>query len=536
VLALALGLGTWLRLRGLAELPLHGDEYHTLLSADQGYGAILTSFDSVGSHVPLPLLQHLSLDLFGPGVMAFRLVAIVPGLLLLVLAPRLLRPWFGADAAALATLALALDPMVVYYARFARAYELGLLLALVLGWGVLRVLESSARGRAPWLALVASAALLPWVHLSTLGFVAALGGAAIALALWNGRASTDPGARRGRALRVTAAFALAGVLAFLLYLPVLGQVVTYFRVMESEPPPSSWLGVPTLLAGGRVAAWTWMLAIVAGAVVSWRSQRAAVLLAGAALAGPLALLLATDPRGLDYAWARYVLSALPFLMALAASVPAALVRVRPGLAPLAMPCAALLLGVWFACGPLGLRAPRDGSFSNTYLALHDLPAFDEPDPATPAFYRELAADPSVQRIVEAPPIYTRAVLLYRNYALQHGKPAWIGWPGEMPRGIQGGPYARLLELTAEQADYVVLHRDPAREVHDYFRFVYEEAWPRNRDAADESFMLRQEAVYGQNLLDAEQTAPLAARLLASFGPASYKDERILVWKLPAARD
>mgnify|MGYP006325261153 CR=1 FL=1 len=42
VLAVALGLGTWLRLRGLADLPLHGDEHHTLFAADAAYREILT--------------------------------------------------------------------------------------------------------------------------------------------------------------------------------------------------------------------------------------------------------------------------------------------------------------------------------------------------------------------------------------------------------------------------------------------------------------------------------------------------------------
>src|SRR6185436_16347980 len=74
VLAGALALGAWLRLRGLDRLPLHGDEHHTLFAADRGYGEILSTFDLVGSRVPLPLLQRLSLDVFGPGVVPFRLV------------------------------------------------------------------------------------------------------------------------------------------------------------------------------------------------------------------------------------------------------------------------------------------------------------------------------------------------------------------------------------------------------------------------------------------------------------------------------
>jgi hypothetical protein len=94
---------------------------------------------------------------------------------------------------------------------------------------------------------------------------------------------------------------------------------------------------------------------------------------------------------------------------------------------------------------------------------------------------------------------------------------------------QGGPDP--LELTAGQADYLVLHKDQVAEVPEYFRFVYEDLWPRTHVAADETFMRRQETIYGQNLLPADKIAPLAARFLSVYGPAVYKDERILVWKL-----
>jgi hypothetical protein len=137
----------------------------------------------------------------------------------------------------------------------------------------------------------------------------------------------------------------------------------------------------------------------------------------------------------------------------------------------------------------------------------------------------------VRRIVELPPLLTRAVLLYRNYALVHGKEVLVGWTSELPRGIQHGPYVRPLELEPGAADYLVLHRDQRVEVPEYFRFVFEEAWPRRHQAADETFMLRQETIYPQNLVGTEATDGIAAQLRAKFGAASYKDEHILVWKL-----
>jgi len=523
ILAGAFGLGAWLRLRGLPSLPLHGDEYHTLLAADSSYGSILTTFDEVGSHVALPLLQRLSLDVLGAGIVPFRLVAIVPGLLVLFLAYPLLRAFVSDDAAVLASAALALNPMVVYYSRFARGYELALLLALVLGWSVRRVLDPAARGRAAWSALIASGALLPWVHLSTLGFELALALAALVLAVRESRAL---------ALRIAGAFALAGALALLLYVPVFSQVLRYFREMKPEPPPLDWFGVPTLLFGGRSAAWVWLVLVLLGGVLLWRAQRASVVLAGAALLGPLALLLVSQPRGLDYAWARYVMSALPFLVALGGAGAVTLAsRASRAAEPLALALGAGLLLLQHWTGPIGPRAPCDDGYSNTYLAMHALPAFDEPSPTTPEFFRTLASDSSVHRIVELPPLLTRAVLLHRNYALTHGKDVLVGWTSELPRGIRNGPYVRPLELEPGQADYIVLHRDQTTEVPAYFRWVFDEAWPRHHDPADETFMLRQETIYPQNLVGTEVTDAIAAQLRAKFGAATYKDEQLLVWKL-----
>jgi len=61
-------------------------------------------------NVPLPLLQRLFLDLFGLGVVSFRLVALVPGILTLLLMYPLLRAFVGRDAAVLASCLLAVNP------------------------------------------------------------------------------------------------------------------------------------------------------------------------------------------------------------------------------------------------------------------------------------------------------------------------------------------------------------------------------------------------------------------------------------------
>lgn len=526
LVGLAIAVGIHQRTRGIGELPLYGDEYHTLLAADEDYGTILTSFDSVGSHVPLPLLQRLSLDLFGDGVLAFRLVALVPGILTLFLCYPFARRFAGPTAAVLATWALALSPIHVYYSRFARSYALVVLLALGAAWSCLHLLESQERRRAARALLVLTAALLPWVHLSSAGFVLALGLAAIGLAFFQSR-------KRG--LELLALFALAGVACALLYVPVLSDVRAYFEERSDSEPPLDWFGVPLLLAGGPVEAVVWLAALPLGLIGLARTRRATAVIIAAAIAGPTLVLARTLPLGMDYAYSRYLLAGWPCWLALVAwAFVAGFARVlgdRLRAERVALGAGLVLLGLGFLLGPIGPGRPKGGAFANTYLALHELPAFDEPFADTPGFYRELAADPGATRIVEALPIYTRAVLLYRNYALQHGKEVFLGWAGDVPRGVRGAPYVRLLELEPLDADYVVLHRDPLPEVRAYFRFVYEGIWPGARRWCDASFMKLNEKIYGSNLAGPEATDPIASRLRERFGTAHYKDERILVWKL-----
>lgn len=523
---LACAIGVHLRLRGLASQPLFGDEYHTILAADQGYGAILRTFDSVGSHAALPFLQRLSLDLFGDGVVSFRLVAIVPGLLTLLLAYPLLAPFVGVEAAALATAVLAVSPMHVYYSRFARGYALTVLLALVLGASLRHVVTAPRPRRSVWVMLVACAGLLPWVHLSSAGFVAALGLCGLALALRRSRALT---------LRMIAAFGLAAGIAGLLYLPLIGQVREYFRIMVPEGGPLGWFGIPTLVAGSRVAAVAWLVLVPLAAAVLWREHGRALAVAGAALGGPLVFLLATQPRGMDYAWSRYLLTALPFVAGLVAAAFLAWTRWLPERArPVGLALGAALLGVQLAIGPLA-SADGGGAFDNTYLAMHPLEAFDAPWPDAPELYAQLAADPAVTHVVEAPVILTRAALLYRSYARLHGKRVSIGWVGEQPRAVRGPPYVDLLALAPGDADWVILHRDPGQEVRRYFSFVYDVVWPRVQRAADESFMRRHEAVYAANLDSPERTAAMAGRLFTNLGPADVKDGRILAWNLEKTR-
>ncbi len=536
LLASGLALGVTLRVEGIGDAALFGDEYHTFLSCQESTAKILTTFDDVGSHVVLPLAQKASLALFGDGIVSFRLVALVPGILLLLLAYPLARAFVDPTSALLATLALAVSPIHVYYSRFARSYALGILLGVLFAWVLLRALRAEKRAWGSWAAVAVLAASLPYTHLTSAGFVAALGLVALLLVR-----------RRPAGLRpALLAFAAAALVLCVLFAPLLSQVRHYFSGAlpeEEKARPLTGFGIPFLLAGGAAEAWVAFLLVPLGWAALLRSRRDAAVFAAAAIAGPWLVLVAAQPRGMEYAHARYLLNALPFLVLLAAggivSVARFAARNERAGEILALGAGALALGASFLAGPLAPARREHGPFSNTYLALHPLPAFDVPWPGRSPFYDELAPpDESTGgrgalSIVETPTMQSRSVLLWRDLARTHGNEVLLGWPGPLPATLRGGPYVELDELGPGDADYVVLHRNLRKEVDDYWDFVYGEVWPKREDAVDRGFMELHKAtfVHSQPGTDPAFATTLAAHLKDRCGPAVYKDETLLVWKI-----
>ena len=529
----ALVLGAYLRLDGVAQEPLFGDEYHTKDTSSAPYAEIVTSFDRVGSHVVLPLLQRMALDVFGDGVVSMRLPALIPGLLALFLFFPLTRRIVGPLPAALATLALALSPMHVYYSRFGRSYALVVLLALVLGASVMRALaprSAERRAKAWWSLAAFAAALLPYTHLSSAGLVAGIALCAIALG-----ARTEPA--QWKAALATVGLALVALVA--LFLPVHEAVGEGLSFRENPDRPQGVFGIAVLLCGGNTETFLILPLFAFGVLGLLRWRREAALVALAAVLGPSLLLLAKPPHGMEYAYARYLIGALPFVFLAAAWGLVSLLRRLAGAQGevVAGLSGALLLGASFVFGPIGPLHRERGAFANTYLAWRRLPAFDVPFPSPSPFYATLRDDPGATCVVEAMPLLSRAVLVYRNYERQHGKRVRVGWTGEVPRSLGSGAYAPLKGLTSEDADYLILHRDLPREVAEYWRFVYDEASSETSRLGDAGLMSRHQThfVEGQRHASPESTASAAAALRNIYGPAFYKDEHLLVWKFEAER-
>ncbi len=530
LVALALVAGTLLRVEGAASRLLYGDEHHSVEVALMDAASILTTFDALGSHIPFPLMQRICLDLFGLSVLTLRLPALVAGLGALWLFYPVARRLVGPTAAAVATPLFAVNPMLVFYSHFARPYSWQVLLALVLALALSRV-GGGGRERSWGAAAVVVSALLAWVHLTSLAFVGALGVGAFAVAARGGDG--------GKALRGWALGAAGFLgLAFMLYLPVLGDAIAFFgaKTVVEELQPAGVMGVPTLLGGGRALGFVVLFAGPVAAVLHLRwGGRGPWLFA--AIAGPVLGLLALRPYGMAYAWARYLLSALPFLwMGLAWGLVGVLSRFDRGRRWHEFAALGAGAGVALAAyltGPIGPGAPSAGTLDNTYLLMRHLPAFDVPSPKTPAVYANLAADPEVDRIVELPPLRNRGALMYRNYALQHGLEVLTDWGWGGLEREAAAPYVWLDDLRLAEhsgVDYVVMHLDVRAELFDYVRTVRRKVWPEMQTPGDEEFMLRLLVKTVRPVREVD-LRPAIALLNERYGPPVHKEQGLRAWKV-----
>ena len=521
----AIVLGAFWRLTGLTEMPLYGDEYHTLRTVEESYGFILSNYDEVGSHMALPFLQRAIGDVIGRGMWAMRLPAVIPGLLALLLLYPLGRRLVGATPAALATIALCFSPIHIFYSRFGRSYALAALIALLLVSYVLRALESeSGSAWRRWAPVTLLGAFLPYVHLSSLGVTFLVGVAAMLLAVGRKRRLADVRAP-------LLAFAFSAVLCGLMFLPAQETLEIYLGKIKSGRMKFGLMDVPNLLAGGVLAGYVWIALIPLSALLLILRKRTRGLLMAAAVSGPVLFMLIFQPQGMAYAYARYVHVALPIMLLLLGWFLTSLVRgfgppqVMRDRGALALGCALVLLGHF--TGPRAPGLADHGPYGNTYTAMHALPAFDVPFPETPAFYKQLAADDSVTRIIECPAMQSRAILLYRNYYLQHGKQTVIAL-FDKNATLQAGPYARMWDKDVKSrsggATYLIVHMDVAEEVSRYWGFVYNQAWDSISNAG---FMARHN-VY----LPPPNNISWVLDRLKRFGPPVYRDDSITVFRVP----
>jgi hypothetical protein len=539
LLAGAVALGAIWRLPDVERAFLFGDELHTLFDVPRGYGYVIGHFSATGAGMALPLLQRVLLDLFGAGHWTIRAPAWLPGLVLLPATWWVARRWLGDRVALAATWGVAVCPLLVFYAHFARAYALVALLTLLLLDRVQASVEEARVGAARFAAITAFVAILPWVHPTALGSVVpvVLAGA-LAVFL---RPEVEHTAKRRTAGALLGTLVAGGIVCLGLHVPAATSLQAFVAAKTTERYTGDFgpLDVATLLAGDRSVAIVLLLSALGGAASLARTCGARALPLLAAAFAPFAVIAGVRPYGDAYAYARYGIAAVPPLLALVAWTIERAARMLPERSappPTAWIAAAGAL-VWLAVGPPGpLREPAP-QHANTYLGLLALPAFDAPWPRTPAFYRTLAERPAGERaattLIEVPALTTRSRHLYRHYQLQHGARTLLGpLPGEFPM-LPRGPYVaigRIDAIASSGADYVVVHRDVATELARYWAWIYgPEGPPADPDRAA---YLARHARYG-GLLPAAPAGLLAA-LARKFGEPVYEDETLVVFDVASA--
>lgn len=526
----ACALGTWLRLRHPGSAFLWGDEFHSLALWQRDLGRILASYDPAGSGLALPLLQRGLAELLGPTLWAVRGPAIVGGLGALWLLFPLGRPLVGATAAALGTLALAVNPVHVFYSYYARSYGLAVLLGLLLVHLTRRTLTGTGR-RAEVVALVLCVSLLPWVHLTGIALVIAAGcAAALAAAL---RRQWFAGA-----LTVGGAYLVGLLLCLVLYLPAWDSFMDF---VDAKSGRSALVAfgpdhLADLLLGGRAAGIAVLCLVPLAAV--WALARrihCAVWVVLPALL-PIAILVVVDPLSGPYAFTRYLLISLPFLAlliawAFEAALRASVARGRAA-GPIVLGGGVSLLMTGFAAGPIGPLLSGPDRFAAVYLAMRPLEIFEVPSSTTPPLYRTIATAEDVDRIVEVPPpAGVWGLILYRNYALQHGKDALLGTLGRSRHELRIDPVLHLAvrnAACARGAEWIVLHEDLGAEAGRYRREVFQGDWEQRLGNAERPFVESFFRTAPEPLIDSSR---LGEQLRSRLGEPAYADGTITAWSL-----
>jgi len=215
---------------------------------------IVTTYDSENQHFLYSLLAHLSFLVFGPSGWSLRLPAVAFGVGSIWAVYALGRKASAAHEGLLSAGLLAFSYHHLWFSQNARGYTGLLFWTLVSSWMLLKALDGESRWY--WPVYAVCAALGAYTHL-TMGFVIA--GQLLVYLI-------SVVVERRRPWAGLLGFCLAGLLTFLLYLPVLEQVSgtiggTEVSVVESWKSPLWTLG--ELVQGLRIGFSSGILALAA---------------------------------------------------------------------------------------------------------------------------------------------------------------------------------------------------------------------------------------------------------------------------------
>jgi len=478
--ALALLAGVAVRTYALQSQILVDDEWHAihqLLRHDSYLG--LFHLASNDHSPPLTMLYRALANTVGLSETLMRLPSLAAGLLALFALPLLLRPIVGDGSALAFAFLLGLSPLHVFYSRYARPYAI-VMLAGFLALLAFHAWWSTGRGRALFWFVLAGV-IAPVLNLPALPLI-------LAPFVW--AVSRDV----RRPMRVTPRrLATAGVPLLLGWLILLGPLVALadrealagkiarapvdLRALVEAAP--FFLGSANLVAQAILSA----LAL-AGMATLWRRDRSWTSFMLTVAVVDLACLLVAGVHGTQYGivLARYAIGVLPVVLVFVASGAARLVAAVPALHASSARhwLAAAGVGLLALLGPLPATFTRPNNFTNHASLQHSYAPsyFAEFRPSVHlATYDALARNPpGACLVIEAPLSVWHS---YAYYQRLHRQRVAIGLTGsaaegQMPADDRRFRFANAVHLGDPEglarlrANYIILHKDMAREMGDPF--------------------------------------------------------------------
>jgi len=215
---LVLVVATVLRLIDLDD-GLWIDELVTYASyAGAPFGQLVSTYDSQNHHILYSLCTHAAFLLFGEGAWSLRLPAVIFGVASIWALYLFARQVATVREALLSTALLAFSYHHVWFSQNARGYTALLFFTLLASWLLVRALRE--RQLYLWLCYAIAVALGVYVHMTMLFVVFGQ----FIVYLWE-RLAGEPEHRRDMPTEFLVGFCFAGLLSFVLYAPVLPQLV-----------------------------------------------------------------------------------------------------------------------------------------------------------------------------------------------------------------------------------------------------------------------------------------------------------------------
>jgi len=205
------------------------DELVTYASyAGVPFGKLVSTYDSQNHHILYSLFAHASFLVFGEGAWALRLPAVLFGVASIWALYLFARQVASLREALLSIALLAFSYHHVWFSQNARGYTALLFFTLIASWLLVRALRE--RRLFLWISYAVAVTLGVYVHMTMLFVVFGQ----FIVYLWERLAGTREN-RQDMPAEFVAGFCFAGLLTFVLYAPVLPQLVggTYLEGVQT---------------------------------------------------------------------------------------------------------------------------------------------------------------------------------------------------------------------------------------------------------------------------------------------------------------